>query len=414
MMLRKSLSQLIKAGYAYTLVNTLVSLIAFGRNFLFMKTLGLADIGQIAMMQTIVMLIGFVQFGTINGAYILFAEQKPDQTRRVVNILSWGVAALLVLATGAAFMGGGSLFTPLIASETLVIGCFAGIATLASTWMNNLLIARGALGRSNIINVFAVSVSLVLALLSSDYGSGAALLSILSQPLLVACCALLIDQDTRPTVDVPHMNTLKQVLALGFMPFLGAMFTLASYQLERWTIVFLLGQEALGGFYLVIMYMTFFALIPTALLNVSFPRAMRALQSGRNDEFARIRKRHFTEVLIYGAVAAAVTIMLLPRLVEQVIPEYQSSVTVTLLVFPAVFVFTLRDNAALVLYSVKNTKPMLLSGIVLLLSYAALLGAAALLDAFALTTVVIMRGVAVFVSTAYLFLARNAALREVA
>jgi O-antigen/teichoic acid export membrane protein len=411
MALRKALSRLTQAGYTYTLVNTLVSVIAFGRNFLFMKTLGLADVSQIAMMQTIVMLVGFVQLGTLNGAYILFAEQKFDQTRRIVTLLSWYVIALIALAVAAAFAGAGTVFAPLIARETLLIGCFAGIATIASAWMNNLLIVKGALGRSNIINVGAVLVSLALALLSSQHGLGAALLSILAQPLMVVCGALLIDREIRPSIKASDAQTLNKVLALGFMPFLGALFTLASYQLERWTIAVVLGEQALGSFYLVMLYIAFFALIPTALLNVSFPRAMRALQGADNMEFNRIRKRHFNEILAYGAVAAVGTFTLLPLLVENAIPEYQSSVMLTFLVFPSVLIFSLSDNAALVLYSFKNTRPMLFSGLVLLTSYAALLAAAALLDSFSLTSVVILRCVAVLISSGYLFWASNTAIR---
>lgn len=410
--LRNALSRMTQAGYAYTLINTLVSVIAFGRNFLFMKTLGLADVGQIAMMQTIIMLVGFVQLGTMNGAFILFAEQKSDQTRQIVTLLSWGIAALLAMMAAATLAGAGTLFAPLIAPETLIIGCFAGIATLASTWMNNLLIAKGALGRSNIINVVAVLVSLALALLSSDYGLGAALLSILAQPLLVACGALLIDREVRPSITGPDADTLQKVLALGFMPFLAAILVLGTYQLERWSIAWVLGEEALGSFYLVMMYMAFFALVPAALLNVSFPRAMRALQAGDTQEFHRIRKRHFIELLIYGAAAALATFTLLPLMVERVIPEYRSSVMLTFLVFLPMLIFTLRDNAVLVLYSVKNTKALLSSGLVLLTSYAALLVAAAWLNSFSLANVVILRGVAVLGATAYLFWARNAVLRR--
>lgn len=408
------LSKVLRTGYVYVIVNTLVSVIAFGRNVLFMKTLGLGDVGQVAMMQTIVMLVGFVQVGTINGAYILFAERKTDQTQRIVNILTWGVAGLAALAGVGVLMGAGGLFAPLIAPESLIIGCFAGLATLASTWMNNLLIAKGALGRSNIVNVIAVSASLGVAILSADLGLSAALVSILLQPLLVACGALAIERDVRPSASRPEAQTLRQLLRLGLMPFLGGLMTLASYQLERWSIAIVLGQEALGNFYLVMMYMSFFGLIPVALLNVSFPRALRALQAGELDEFARIRRRHMAEILSYGVFALVGTLWLLSLVVERVIPEYGSAVALTFLMFPVVLVFTLRDSASLVLYSMKKTRPILVSGLILVGSYAVLLMGAALTGLFSLENVVILRGVAVGLSTAHLFWARRASLRGLA
>lgn len=397
--------------YSYVIINTSVSLIAFGRNVLFMKTLDLAEVGQIAMMQTIVLLVGFLQIGTINGAYILFAEQKPEQTQRIVNLLTAGLAGLVALAALAAVLGAGTMFAPLIARETLIVGIFAGLAMLASTWMNNLLIAKGELGKSNVINVVAVTASLILAVLSSSYGLVAALGSILLQPLGVALGALLVERRVRPSIELPNLETLRQLLRLGLMPYLGALFTLLTYQTERWTIAFVLGQEAIGQFYLVMMYMSFFTLIPAALLNVHFPRAIRALQNGELQEFGRIRRRHIIEILIYTAMALVVTISLLPRVVEAVLPQYQSSISLTFLVFPSLVLFVLRDSAALVLYSVKKTRPILVSGVILWTSYTALLGGAIMLGLFSLPIVVILRGVAILISNIYLIKARQKALR---
>jgi O-antigen/teichoic acid export membrane protein len=410
----KVFARLTRAGYAYTVVNTLVSIIAFGRNFLFMKTLGLGDVGQIAIMQSIVMLIGFVQFGTINGAYILFAERKPKQTRLIVDLLFWGGVALYILVLALALSGAGQLFEPMIVYETLVIGSFAGVATLFATWMNNLLIAKGALVASNLVSIVAVTISLGLALLSSSLGLSAALMSILAQPLFVAIGSLLVDREVRPSLEMPQRMIWRPLLAVGFMPYLGAVLTLGTYQLERWTIAFLLGSEDLGSFYLVMTYMTFFALVPTALLNVSFPRAMQALSSHQKDKFGRIRRQHLVEITIYGLVAAVLTIVALPNIIEHLIPEFQSSIILTYLALPGVLIFTLRDNAALILYSTKNTRPILVSGVILLFTYALLLAGAAYLDIFSLSNVVLLRGIAVSISTVYLFHACHITLRGLA
>jgi len=408
------LASILSGGqYRYVVVNTLVSLVAFGRNLMFMKTLGLADLGQVALMQTIVLLVGFVQLGTLNGAYILFAERNPEQRQRIVDLLSLGVVVLVALVALLAAVGGGQVLSPLVAPETLVIGVFAGVCTLASTWMNNLLIAKGSLGRSNVINMGGVIVSLVVAVLSLPFGLPAALLAILMQPLVVALVALTIDRDLRPASVRPDRATLRVLLALGIMPYLGSLFVLMTYQVERWAIVLVLGQEALGQFYLVMIYMTFFTLIPASLLNVHFPRAMRALQAGQPEVFRSIGRRHLIEILLYGAVALALTAGLLPAAVRSLVPQFTESAHLALLVFPALFIYTMRDSAALVLYSVKTTQPILVSGIIFLVTYAALLGAAVALDVFSLTVVVLMRGVAVGISTAHLFMARHAALREI-
>jgi hypothetical protein len=70
-----------KSNYLYLLVSVLVSALGLGRNFIFMGYLDLASIGQIAFMQTIVMLVGFVQLGLINGGYRIYASDKPDKSK---------------------------------------------------------------------------------------------------------------------------------------------------------------------------------------------------------------------------------------------------------------------------------------------------------------------------------------------
>lgn len=393
--------------YRYVIINTLVSVIAFGRNLLFMKTLGLGGLGQVAMMQTIVMLVGFVQLGTINGAYILCAERNLEQNQRIYNTLSLGVVVLIAFTSIAIMLGGAWILDPMVAHETMIIGVFGGICTLASLWMNNALIAKGALGKSNIINIGAVLVSLAVAVMSLEYGLLAALLSMLLQPALVALAALIIEPELRPTSFRICREAFRSMQSLGIKPFAGMLFVLMTYQVERWSIVFIMGQEALGEFYLVIMYMTFFMLIPASLLNVHFPRAIRAYQKGEYGDFRRILRRHMIEIVIYVVLALLITGALLPVIVSAFIPQFIESQYLVFLVFPALFIFVMRDSAALVLYSVKQTHPILVSGVILLVSYVLLLGGAAVLDYFSLISVVLLRGVAVAISTAYLLWVRR-------
>lgn len=402
------------AQYRYVVINTLVSVIAFGRNLLFMKTLPLADLGQVALMQTIVLLVGFIQAGTINGAYILFAERKSDQTQLIVNILNLGALGLMAAAGVAATLGAGSAMTPVVAPETLVIGAFAGILTLAATWMNNALIANEALAKSNAINMGAVLASLCVAAMSLQYGLSAALLSMLLQPALAAAAPLMVERSLRPTSLRVDPRSFRTIFSLGIQPFLGALFVLMTYQLERWSIVYLLGQEALGKFYLVIMYMTFFILIPASLLNVYFPRAMRTYQAGNYAGFRSILRRHMLDLGIYGMVALILTALLLPSAISFFVPQFTDSQNLVFLVFPALLIFVSRDCAALVLYSVKMTRPILVSGVILLVAYAILLGGAAILDRFSLAAVTVLRGVAVAISTAYLLWTRHEVMRGLA
>lgn len=398
--------------YRYVLVNTLASVVAFARNLMFMATLGLGDLGQVALMQTIVMLVGFIQFGTINGAFILFAEGRPEQTRRIATLLNTGVLALACGTGLLAFVGGGHLLEPAVAPATLILGVFAGLASLASTWMNNLLIAKGALDRSSLINIGAVTVSLVAAALSLPWGLPAALASMLLQPLVVATAALALEPETRPNGIRPDAATLKHIWSTGILQFLGGLSVLLTYQVERWTITFLLGNEDLGRFYLVMMFTTFFQLVPAALLNVHLPRAVRAVEARNGQRLRDVLRRHLTEILAYGGAILLAVLVLAAPTVRLLAPQFESGVALLPLAFPAMMIFVLRDNATLALFAARQMRPLLVSGVLLLSTYTILLSLAALMGQFSLESVVMLRGVAVTVSALYLFRSCRVALAD--
>lgn len=397
------------AQYRYVLVNTLVSLLAFGRNLLFMKTLGLADLGQVALMQTIVMLVGFLQLGTINGAYVLLAEDKPEQTQRIATVLNLGLALLFGLFGLFALAGWGQALMPVVASQTLIIGVSAGLAALASTWMNNLLIAKKALGHSNIINIVAVTISLLTAFMSAPWGLAAALASISMQPFLVALGALIVAPETRTIRAKPDVATLRLVWSVGIWQFLGGLSVLMTLQVERWSISMLLGNDQLGQFYLVMMFATFFQLVPAALMNVYLPKV---IQAASNDKVRLLLRRHLQEVLVFSGLVLLAVLALAPGAVRLLLPQFEGSIPLLVLAYPGLMIVAVSGNATLTLYATRRMRALMVYGLLLLVSYTALLGVAALTGHFSLETVVILRGVAAAVAGLYLFWASRAVLAE--
>ncbi|CUH82312.1 Membrane protein involved in the export of O-antigen and teichoic acid [Tropicibacter naphthalenivorans] len=404
------LARLFRSSYAYVVINTAVSLLAFGRNLLFMNSLGLAEVGQIALMQTIVMLVGFAQGGLISGAFILWAGGDRDLNRRMADVLFAGKAVLgIVLALGLAVLGPGVLM-PTVAPETLTIGLAAGLATLASTWMNNVLVADQKLRQSNLVNVVAVLVSLGLALLT--LGSGdlqLALLSIAVQPLLVALGGAVLEPQARPRAARPEGAALRRMLAVGVMPFLGSLSLLLIYQIERWSIAGVMGPEALGRYYIVILYMTFFLLVPTALMNVHFPRARRALAAGDTDGFRRTIRRHMVELAVYAGLALLVKLVLLSLVLDSFLPNFSGTEPLVYLAFLTGLGMLAQAPGTLVLYAVEDTRPVLIAGLVSLGSFCALLGAV-WLAGFTLTAVLVARILSAALGAVYLLWQRHVAL----
>ena len=389
--------------YRYVIANTLVSVIAFGRNLLFMKTVSLAQLGQVAMMQTIILLVSFIQVGVINGAYILFAEGKDRQDKQIICFFNLMALGLLVLAGFAFLLGAGRLVEPLVTQETMVFSVLAGIMSLVSTWMNNALVARRRLGLSNALSIGGALSSLVVAYFSRSLGIHAALISLLVQPVIFVLIALGVEPRFRALSARIDWKVIRETFSIGVMQFAAMLFLLLTYQVERWMIIYKLGPKALGEFYLVMMYSTFFLLIPASLMNVHFPPAMKAIQAGDRETFWSIRKRHITELLVYGAVTLILTVTLMPTIVGYLAPQFKGGEYLLLLAFPALILYVLRDPPSLVLYTMKRTQPALESGAMLVGLYTLLLVASAMLGKFSLQSVVMLRGVAVGVSTIYLF-----------
>jgi O-antigen/teichoic acid export membrane protein len=401
--------------YRYVLVTALVSLLAFGRNLLFMKTLDLAALGQVALMQTLVMLVGFVQLGLINGAFIQYSARDRDMNRRIVELMTTGVLALLPVAAILVFVAGASdIVRNVLWAETLTIGLVAGIATIASTWLNNALVADGLLGQSNLINLSAVTLSLAVAFMSRDHGLTAALLSVLIQPLTVALLATAIDPNLRPRAFGIHRETLRLLMRLGFMPFIAGLLVLVMHQLERWSIAAILGPEALGHFYLVLMYSAFFGLIPGALLNAFFPQAKRAYGAQEKALLLDFVCRHLRDLLVYFLLAVVVTVLVMPWAVARFLPEFTDSQRLVYFALPGLVLFSLRDSASLVLFSSGQMRPLITAGLVTLGAYCFGLVALWAAGRFSLNSVLIARMIAIFLGTILLMVAQRRQIKDLA
>lgn len=399
--------------YRYVAVTILVSLLAFARNLFFMKSLDLASLGQVTLMTTLIMLVGYVQVGMINGAYNQYAARDREVNRRIVELMTTGVLALIPLAiiVTMALQTTGVL-AHLVWPETLAFGIAAGIATLASTWMNNALIADGLLGRSNLINVAAVLTSLLAAFLSLDYGLSAALSSLMLQPLIVVLAALVLDPNLRPRSLGLHRETLRLLFRLGSMPFFAGLAVLLMYQVERWSIAAILGSEALGKFYIVLMYTTFFALIPAALMNVYLPPAKRAYVARETRLLMDNVRHHQRDLLAYFLLAVLVTVLLMPPAVERFLPKFTDSAALVYYALPGLVLFTLRNTASLVLYSSGQMRPLLVAGVVTLSLFCVGLTVLWVVGHFSLASVLVARMLATLPGTVLLVVAQRRQLND--
>lgn len=389
--------------YRYVLMTTLVSLLTFSRNLLFMKTLNLADLGQLAIMQTLVMLVGFVQLGLINGAYIQYSAHDASVNRRIVDMLGSSMLLLIPFGIGMyALIATSNTFHQIIELQTLAFGLAAGLATLTSTWLNNALVADSLLGTSNRVNLGAVLLSLLLAIFSRHLGLTLALISIMVQPILVVLLVLIIRPELRPQKLYFDRSTFMLVIRLGATPFLGGLAALAMTQVERWTIAIELGSTVLGQFYPVIMFTTFFTLIPAALLNVHFPQAKRAHAAGEFEQFKKIARMHVRDIAVYFLITAIALVLLAPKVVAYLLPGDADATYLLYWALPGLFLYNLRDSASLVLFSTSKIKPLLATSATTLILFSGTLLALSMTGRLSLVSILIGRAFAILPGTCYL------------
>ena len=132
----------------FVLVNVAVNLLFLIRSYVTMRTLEYSHLGLVALLQTIVLLIGALQFGVINGGYRLLCSESDENARVINNFVYTFVGALSIplLVAGACVAGFSSdRDYGLVACLAIV----AGIFTIIKTWMTNYLIAKIMLRKLN-------------------------------------------------------------------------------------------------------------------------------------------------------------------------------------------------------------------------------------------------------------------------
>jgi O-antigen/teichoic acid export membrane protein len=394
-----------KSNYLYLLVSVLVSALGLGRNFIFMGYLDLASIGQIAFMQTIVMLVGFVQLGLINGGYRIYASDKPDKSK-VNDVIVIYLSGLFCVATLALLFLKSDWNYLDVEFEVALIGVIAGFFTLFSNWFSNMLIANQKLIMSSLINLSAALVSFSLVYVSIEQDLYILLMALAIQPILILMAALLLNPNLRVRTLNFDIDIFKQTFILGVIPFVVGLFLLLIYQVERWTIVWALGADNLGRYYLVIMYTSIFTLLPASLLNLYYPRLIRAYEGREKSIFRSVLRRYLVELLLYLIIVIVITLTVMPMIIDMFLPKYSSIQDLVLISLPGLMFLALSDVASLLFLTVNRLKNIFNAGIIMLITYLLLLSVFVLMDLLTLQSAAYIRSAALVVG----FLALSAQL----
>ena len=346
------------ARWLFVALNITISVLGFLRSYVLLKYLNFYELGLISIFQTIILLVGMLQIGVLNGSYRAYSGTDNTYSN-VLNNFSF---------TFFLFLGGFTViilaFYRLIGfsleSSILLLGTVAGVLSLIATYLNNTLLAKQKITEVNLINSishFLGFASLILVLYKPIF----ALASFIIQPLMYIALTFIFNRSLVPNRLLFSFKILKYLLALGFVPYITALFTYLNLQIERWTIVFSMGVEEFGHFYLAIAFASLFALFPTSVNNLYFPRIVRANSEKNVTEFNLLLKRYSLILFFYCLSASILTVSAAAPLIEIAFPQHLSNLPYVYYILPGVLAMTLVSPCIIYFNALLIFKPLWIS-----------------------------------------------------
>lgn len=344
----RSARSLLDERTSFVLVNIVVNMAFLLRSYVSMRVLDYQDLGLAALLQTIMLLVSALQFGVINGGYRLLCSETGEGARQINNLVYTFVGALtLVLLaisgiSAALFPGDGGV------ALVTFLGIVAGILTLARNWITNQLIATVMLRRLNQVNMLSALVSLAPLALVSRAPLLICLGSIVLQPLMFVIGLLVIEPGLRPSRWVVSAPLFRRILAAGFVVFLTGVFLTINSQIERWSIVSCIGVAGLGHYYLALLFLNLYNLVPTSLGAVFLPKLV---QTHMHQDRAGVQQqlRAFLRVTLYYSAAVMLCVWpLAAPLTALLLPQYLPDLRYVYLLTPGVLIFGLSNPLAIV------------------------------------------------------------------
>lgn len=320
--------------------------------------MGFYELGLLSVFQTLILLIGLSQVGILNGAYRAFSGSQKYY-RKAINNFTFTFFLLLTIVSLTIVV---TYFIFDFSDKALIalLGSLAGIFSLMTNYLTNTLLSDSRIREINIINVVSNVLgfsSLALILYHPLLG----ILSFIIQPFFFVLMSLIVDRSLIPQKVHFSFSIFHFLLRLGFIPYLTSLFVYLNLQIERWTIVFFLGIEAFGHFYLAVAYAALFALFPNSVNSLYFPRMVRANSENKSEEFNRLLKQYSYILLIYCGLAAVATFWLSPWIIGIFFPAHLENLRYVFYILPGLTFITLAGPFIVYFNASLNLKPLLIA-----------------------------------------------------
>jgi O-antigen/teichoic acid export membrane protein len=331
----------------FVVVNVGVNILFLVRSYVTMRSLVYSDLGVVALLQTIILLVAALQMGVVNGAYRLVCSESEEAAHTVNNLVYTfvGTLSVVLFAVGAL-----AAITPDGRDHTIVVflAIFAGVLTILKNWLTNFLIAKVMLLPLNLINL----ISALLSIAPLPFVKYSPLLiclgSLVLQPLVFVVYVLISQRALRPTRIEWSVALLRRIMSAGFVVFLTGMLLMANSQIERWSILSYLGTDGLGRFYLALVFLNLYTLVPSSLDAIFLPRLVQSYVGRDSAKIKTDMRRFFQALIVYSAAAMAGVLLIARPFLQALLPKYVNDLQYVYLVLPGMVLFGLTAPFAIV------------------------------------------------------------------
>lgn len=330
---------------AFLVTNVAANFIFIVRSYVTMRALDYRELGIVTVMQAIMLLVGTLQFGVLNGGYRLLCSADEAQGKAINNV-AYACFGIITLASLLIALLSDQFLAPGVAAWVTVAGVVGGALTLVRSWINNQMIAKQQLGLLNHVTMWSAVLSLVPLLALGVDPLAVCILSIVIQPALFILFVLVAGPHYRPQALSLDKAILRQIFIAGFFIFLSGMAIQVNAQIERWYVARYLGLDALGHLYIALLVVNLFSIVPNALQSVQMPRIVQAWDRESAPGVQRGMRHLLMLNLAYCLLAGVALALLAEPVVALVLPKYVGDLYYVYLIVPGLAIYTLTSSVA--------------------------------------------------------------------
>ncbi len=388
-------------SFTFVIVNIFIAFLGFVRSFAFLNFFDFKELGIITLVNTAAMLIGFFQLGLINGGYRIIALGENESNIKTNNVVFSYFGVLSILLSILSILG--YIFHLFSDWRIVLVVNFMGVGMLITNWLSNTLIGAREYKKLNFANIVSAGTSLLFLLLAYFFGLYGALLSLLVQPILFILIVLYTSKKYIPNKFDIDIKFIKYILSFGFIPFLSGIFFLLYQQIERWSINFFIGPEALGKMYLVFLVTTLWLLIPSSINSLFFPKSVKYFADGNFEQLQKIIKQYFLILIIYSIICTILVLLILPSLVNIIFPKHYPYIHLVFIILPGLILRNMCDPVSLYLNSAVKLNPILWSDVISTFCYGVMVLSLEFMGFFSLENILICYTFYNLIKFSYLF-----------